>query len=274
MEKKLLEGKKGIITGALNSSSLAWKVAERCFEEGAKFVLTNTAYALEKGQIKELAKKTNSEIIIADLTNLEDIKNLFQKSVEILGGKIDFLLHSVAMSYNIKEGLPYPGLNYDYFLKTLDISALSLHKLLSCGWRLNALAEGGSIVTISYIASQRFFPNYSDMAEAKAMLESIVRSFGYYLGKEKKIRINTISQSPTKTTAASGIKGFEAFYEYAQAVSPLGNASAESLADLAVVLFSDLTRGVTMQTIYNDGGFSATGVSEEVLKKFLKENLI
>lgn len=270
MADKLLLNKKGIITGALNSSSLAWKVAERCHQEGAKFVLTNTRYALEKGQIKDLAKKTGSEIIVADLSNLEDIKNLFQKSVEILGGKIDFLLHSVAMSYNIKEGLPYPGLNYDYFLKTIDISSLSLHKLLSTGWKLDALAEGGSIVTISYIGSQRAFPFYSDMAEAKAALESIVRSFGYWLGKEKKIRINAISQSPTKTIAASGIKGFEEFYQYAEKISPLGNASAESCADLAVLLFSDLTRGITMQTIYNDGGFSATGVSEEVIKRFIQ----
>lgn len=270
MADKLLLNKKGIITGALNSSSLAWKVAERCHQEGAKFVLTNTSYALEKGQIKDLAKKTGSEIIVADLTNLEEIKNLFQKSVEILGGKIDFLLHSVAMSYNIKEGLPYPGLNYDYFLKTIDISSLSLHKLLSTGWKLDALSEGGSIVTISYIGSQRAFPFYSDMAEAKAALESIVRSFGYWLGKEKKIRINAISQSPTKTIAASGIKGFEEFYQYAEKISPLGNASAESCADLAVLLFSDLTRGITMQTIYNDGGFSATGVSEEVIKRFIQ----
>ena len=270
MNQRLLEGKKGIITGALNRDSLAWKVAERCHQEGAKFVLTNTAYALEKGEIKNLAQKTDSKIIVADISNLEDIKNLFQKSLEILGGKIDFLLHSVAMSYNIKEGLPYPGLNYDYFLKTIEISALSLHKMLSLGWRLDALAEGGSIVTISYIASQRFFPFYSDMAEAKAALESIVRSFGYYLGKEKKIRINAISQSPTRTTATSKIKGFEDFYQYAQELSPLGNASAESCADLAVFLFSDLSRGVTMQTIYNDGGFSATGVSEEVIKRFIQ----
>lgn len=270
MNQKLLENKKGIITGALNSSSLAWKVAEKCHQEGAKFILTNTGYALEKGEIKELAKKTGSEIIVADISNLEDIKNLFQKSTEILRGEIDFLLHSVAMSYNIKYGLPYPGLNYDYFLKTIEVSALSLHKMLSTAWRLNVLAKGGSIVTISYIASQRAFPFYSDMAEAKATLESIVRSFGYYLGKEKKIRVNAISQSPTRTMAAGGIKGFDDFYDYAQSLSPLGNASAESCADLAVLLFSDLTRGVTMQTIYNDGGFSATGVSEEVMKRFLQ----
>lgn len=270
MTQKLLADKKGIITGALNSSSLAWQVAEKCHQAGAKFVLTNTAYVLEKGDIKNLAQKTGSEIIAADVGNLAEIKSLFQKSVEILGGKIDFLLHSAAMSFNIKDGLPYPGLNYDYFLKTIEISALSLHKMLSAGWRLNALAEGGSVVAISYIAAQRVFPFYSDMAEAKAMLESIVRSFGYYLGKEKRIRINAISQSPTKTTAARGIKGFEDFYQYAESISPLGNAPAESCADLAVLLFSDLTQGVTMQTIYNDGGFSATGVSEEVIKKFLQ----
>jgi len=270
MNQKLLEGKRGIITGALNSSSLAWKAAERCYQEGAKFVLTNTAYVLEKGEIKNLAQKTGSEVIVADISNSEDIKKLFQKSTENLGGKIDFLLHSVAMSYNIKDGLPYPGLNYDYFLKTIEISALSLHKLLSTGWRLGALAEEGSVVTLSYIAAQRAFPFYSDMAEAKAILESIVRSFGYYLGKEKKIRINAISQSPSKTVAARGIKGFEDFYEYAQAISPLGNAPAESCADLAVALFSDLTRGVTMQTIYNDGGFSSTGASEEVIKRFIR----
>lgn len=271
MSQKLLEGKKGIITGVLNNASLAWKIAEKCHREGAEFVLTNTDYALRKGQIKDLASKTGSEIIIADLGDSKDVKNLFQKSAEVLGGKIDFLLHSAAMSYNVKEGLPYPELNYDYFLKTIEISALSLHKMISAGWKLDVLAEGGSILTISYIAAQRAFPFYSDMAEAKAILESIVRSFGYCLGKEKKIRINAVSQSPTKTTAAGGIKGFQDFYEYAQALSPLGNASAESLADLCAVLFSDLTSGLTMQTIYNDGGFSATGASEEVIKKFIQE---
>lgn len=268
MSNNLLAGKRGIITGALDENSIAWKVAERAHAQGARFTLTNAPVAMRMGEIKKLADKTKSEIIPADATLAEDITNLFQKSQEVLGGKIDFVLHSIGMSPNVRKNLPYTDLNYDFFHKAIDISAISLHKMLSIAMKSDALNDSASVVALTYIAAQRTYPFYNDMAEAKAMLESIARSFGYHYGKKNKVRVNTVSQSPTKTTAGSGIKGFEDFYNYADAISPIGNASAESCADVCIALFSDLTRMITMQNIYNDGGYSNTGVSMEVMEKF------
>ncbi|MEK6615076.1 MAG: SDR family oxidoreductase [Bacteroidota bacterium] len=268
MSTNLLKGKRGIITGALNSASIAWKVAERVHEQGAIFTLTNAPVAMRMGDMKTLADATKSEIIPADATSIEDLTTLFQKSQEILGGKIDFVLHSIGMSPNVRKNLPYTDLNYEYFQKSIDISALSLHKMLSAAMKMDALSEWASVVALSYIAAQKTFPFYNDMSDAKAMLESIARSFGYHYGKKKKVRVNTISQSPTKTTAGSGIKGFEDLYDFTDAISPLGNANAESCADFCIVMFSDLTRMVTMQNIFHDGGYSNTGVSMEVMEKF------
>ncbi|NNM95138.1 MAG: SDR family oxidoreductase [Bacteroidia bacterium] len=269
MFENLLKGKRGIITGALNSNSIAWKVAEKAHAAGAVFTLSNAPIALRLGELKALAEQTKSEVIPADATSMEEITALYQKSMDVLGGKIDFVLHSIGMSHNVRKNIAYDSLNYDYWTKTLDISAMSLHKMLAAAKKLDAISEWGSVVTLSYIAAQRSYPFYNDMAEAKAMLESIVRSFGYHYAKEKKVRINSVSQSPTKTTAGSGIKGFTEFYEFADAVSPLGNASADSCADFCIALFSDLTRMVTMQNLYHDGGYSTTGVSFEVMEKFI-----
>jgi enoyl-[acyl-carrier protein] reductase I len=268
MAYNLLKGKRGIITGALDENSIAWKVAEKAHEEGATFVLTNAPVAMRMGEIKALAEKTKSEIIPADATSIEDLTNLYTKSQEILGGKIDFILHSIGMSVNIRKNIPYTESNYDYFMKGIDVSALSLHKMLSVAKKMDAINEYGSVVALSYMAAQRTYPFYTDMADIKAMLESIARSFGYQYGKSHKVRVNTVSQSPTKTTAGSGIKGFGDFYDFADSVSPLGNASAASCADFCITLFSDLTRMVTMQNLYHDGGYSSTGASMEVIEKF------
>jgi enoyl-[acyl-carrier protein] reductase I len=265
---KLLEGKRGIITGALDQNSIAWKVAEKAHEYGATFVLTNAPIAMRMGEINELAAKTNSKIIPADATNTEDLQKLFSEAQEILGGKIDFVLHSIGMSVNIRKNIPYQDLNYDYFQKGIDVSALSLHKMLSIAKKMDAINEWGSVVALTYAAAQRTYPFYTDMADIKAMLESIARSFGYHYGLEKKVRINTVSQSPTKTTAGSGIKGFGDFYDYADAIAPLGNASAEDCANYCISLFSDLTRMVTMQNLFHDGGYSTTGVSDVIMNKF------
>ncbi|HEX5001425.1 MAG TPA: SDR family oxidoreductase [Bacteroidia bacterium] len=271
MGNQLLKGKKGIIFGALDSNSIAWKVALRAHEEGAVFTLTNAPVAMRMGAINELAAKTNSQIIGADATSDSDLEQLFTKSMEILGGKVDFVLHSIGMSPNVRKNIPYTGTNYDFFHKTLDISALSLHRTLQSAMKLDAINEWGSVVALSYIAAQRVFPDYNDMADAKALLESITRSFGYQYGKAKKVRVNTISQSPTKTTAGSGVKGFGGFFNYAEMMSPLGNASGESCADYCVAMFSDLTRMVTMQNLFHDGGFSFTGVSADVIDRFSNE---
>jgi enoyl-[acyl-carrier protein] reductase I len=261
----LLKGKRGIISGALDENSIAWKVALKAKEEGATFVLTNAPIALRMGAINDLAKQCDAEIIPADATSLEDIENLFTKSTEILGGKIDFVLHSIGMSLNVRKGKEYGDLNYDWFQKGIDISAISLHKFLQVAEKLDAINDWGSVVALSYIAAQRTYSFYSDMAEAKAMLESIARSYGYRYGKAKNVRVNTISQSPTKTKAGSGIEGFDAFYDFAEKMSPLGNASADDCANYAITLFSDLTRFVTMQNLYHDGGYSSTGISEELV---------
>ncbi len=267
MSNNLLKGKKGIISGALDANSIAWKVAEKAHEQGAQIVLTNAPIAMRMGEIKVLSEKINAEVIPADATSVDDLTNLFTKSQEVLGGKLDFVLHSIGMSPNVRKNLPYTDLNYDFYMKSIDVSAMSLHKMLSVAFKQNAINDWGSVVALSYIAAQRTFSFYNDMADAKATLESIVRSFGYHYGKQHKVRINSVSQSPTKTTAGSGIKGFEDFYKYAELLSPLGNASAESCADYCITLFSDLTRMVTMQNLFHDGGYSFTGVSNEIMEK-------
>lgn len=266
MAHNLLQGKRGIIFGALDENSIAWKVALRAKEEGASIVLTNAPIALRMGKIKELAELCNAEIIPADATSIEDLTNLINKSVEVLGGKLDFMLHSIGMSPNIRKEKSYGDLNYDWFLKTLDISALSFHKMMQVAEKQDAMNEYGSIVGLSYIAAQRVFPHYTDMAQAKATLESIARSYGHRFGKLKKVRVNTISQSPTMTTAGQGIDGFDAFYNFADQLSPLGNASADECADYTITLFSDLTRKVTMQNLFHDGGFSYMGISEDLME--------
>lgn len=265
----LLEGKRGIIFGALNEQSIAWKVAEKAYEQGARFTLTNAPIAMRMGEIQKLAEQCEAEVIPADATSLEELENLIQQSTEVLGGKIDFILHSIGMSPNVRKGKAYTDTNYDFFQKTLDVSALSLHKVLQTAKKLDAINEWGSVIALTYIAAQRVFPDYNDMAEAKSLLESIARSFGYHYGVEKKVRINTISQSPTVTTAGSGVKGFDAFIKYAEEMSPLGNASAEDCANYCITLFSDLTKYVTMQNLFHDGGFSNTGVSREVMDRFM-----
>ncbi len=262
----LLKGKKGIISGALDENSIAWKVALKAKEEGASFILTNAPVAMRLGAINELANATDATIIPADATLVEDIENLFSQSTEVLGGKIDFLLHSIGMSPNIRKGKEYGDLNYEWFQKSLDISALSLHKFLQVAEKQDAINEWGSVVALSYIAAQRTYPFYTDMADAKATLESIARSYGYRYGKLKNVRVNTVSQSPTKTTAGSGIGGFNSFFDFADKLSPLGNASADDCANYVISLFSDLTRLVTMQNLYHDGGYSSTGISEEIIE--------
>ena len=271
MSNNLLKGKRGIISGALDSNSIAWKVAQRCHNEGAQIVLTNAPIAMRMGEIKKLAEETNSQIVPADATSVEDITNLYEKSMEIMGGKIDFVLHSIGMSVNIRKNIPYTESNYEYYAKGVDVSAMSLHKMLSVAMKMDAINEWGSVVALTYIAAQRTYPFYTDMADIKALLESIGRSFGYHYGKFRKVRVNTISQSPTKTTAGSGIKGFEDFYNFADSLSPLGNASADACADYCVAMFSDLTKMVTMQNLYHDGGYSTTGISDEVMSKFSRQ---
>lgn len=272
MPNNLLQGKRGIIFGALNESSIAWKVAEQAHAQGAKFVLTNAPIAMRMGEINELAAKTGSEIIPADATNMEDLENLFTKSMEILGGPLDFVLHSIGMSVNVRKGKHYTDLNYDWLQKGWDVSAVSFHRVLQTAYKLDAMAEWGSVVALTYMAAQRTFPDYNDMADNKAYLESIARSFGYHYGVKKKVRVNTISQSPTPTTAGSGVKGFDGFIEFAEKTSPLGNATAEDCANYVLTLFSDLTRRVTMQNLYNDGGFSNMGVSDLVMERFVGED--
>jgi enoyl-[acyl-carrier protein] reductase I len=263
MGNNLLKGKKGIISGALDSNSIAWKVAERCVEEGAEITLTNAPVALRFGQINELGEKLNAKIIPADATNMDDLKNLFEQSMETLGGKVDFVLHSIGMSVNVRKGKAYTDLNHDWTLKTLDISALSFHKMLQTAYKMDAINDWGSVLALTYMAAQRTFPDYNEMAESKAILESIARSFGYHYGTRNKVRVNTISQSPTMTTAGSGVKGFSDLYSYADKTSPLGNATADECADYCVMMFSDFTRKVTMQNLFHDGGFINMGVSME-----------
>lgn len=268
MSNNLLKGKKGIIFGALNEQSIAWKVAERAHEEGAEFILTNAPIAMRMGEINALAEKTGSKVIPADATSVEDLEKLITESMEHLGGKIDFILHSIGMSVNVRKGNHYTNENYDYTVKGFDVSALSFHKLLQSAMKLDALNDWGSVVALTYIAAQRIFPDYNDMADNKSYLESIARSFGYHYGLAKKVRVNTISQSPTMTTAGSGVKGFNEFINYSELMSPLGNAKAEDCANYCIAMFSDLTRYVTMQNLYHDGGFSNTGVTQAVIDRF------
>lgn len=270
MSNQLLKGKKGIIFGALDERSIAWKTALVAVAEGAEIVLTNAPIALRMGKINELAALCNAQVIPADATSDADLDALMEKSMEIFGGKVDFILHSIGMSPNVRKNIEYTNTNHENFLKTLDISALSLHRVLQAAMKADALNEWGSVLALSYIAAQRTFPGYNDMADAKAVLESIARSFGYHYGFAKKVRVNTISQSPTVTTAGSGVSGFDVFYSYADKMSPLGNASAEDCAKFCVMFFSDYTRMVTMQNLFHDGGFSNTGVSGMVIADMQK----
>ena len=279
MSYGLLKGKRGIIFGALNEQSIAWKVAVKVVEEGATITLSNTAIAIRMGQVNELGKKLNCEIIPADATSYEDLQEVFRRSQEVLGGKIDFVLHSIGMSPNVRKGRAYDDLDYSMLDKTLNISAISFHKMLQAAKKLDAVAKGGSILALTYMAAQRTMFGYNDMADAKALLESIARSFGYIYGREHGVRINTISQSPTMTTAGSGVKGIDRLFDYANRMSPLGNASAEECADYCVVMFSDLTRKVTMQNLFHDGGFASMGMSmsamatyEKGLEDYMDEN--
>lgn len=272
MASQLLTGKKGIIFGALDERSIAWQVALKAVEQGAEIVLSNAPVALRMGKINELAKLCNDAPVIgADATKPEDLENLFNTAMEHFGGKADFILHSIGMSPNVRKGFDYTTTNYDNFLKTLDISALSFHKVMQTAMKLDAINDWGSVLALSYIAAQRTFPGYNDMADAKALLESIARSFGYQYGFKKKVRVNTISQSPTITTAGSGVSGFNGFFEFAEKMSPLGNASAEDCANYCVLMFSDMTRMVTMQNLFHDGGYSFTGVSEGIMNAMFGE---
>ena len=270
MAYNLLKGKKGLVFGALNNKSIAWAVAERAAAEGAELVLTNTPVAIRMGELEELGAKINAPVIASDATNVKDLEALIDATMNHFGGGFDFILHSVGMSPNVRKRNAYDELNYEYMKKTLDISAISFHKVIQVAKQKDALNEWGSIVALSYIAAQRTLYEYNDMAEAKAMLESIARSFGYIYGREKNIRINTVSQSPTMTTAGSGVKGIDGLMDFTERMSPLGNASALECADYIITLFSDLTKKVTMQNLYNDGGFSSMGMSRRAMHMYNK----
>ena len=270
MSNQLLKGKKGIIFGALDEKSIAWKTAVECHAQGAEIVLSNAPIALRMGQINELSKAINAPVFPADVTNMDDLKKLFEESMKHFGGGVDFVLHSIGMSLNVRKGKHYTEIDYGFNQKSLDISAMSLHRVLRTAWEMDAINEWGSVVALTYIAAQRVFPDYNEMADAKALLESVTRSFGYHYGVRKKVRVNTISQSPTRTTAGSGVKGFDGFISYAEKMSPLGNASGEDCARYCALMFSDMTRMVTMQNLFHDGGFSFTGVTEAVINQMEK----
>ena len=270
MNEGLLEGKKGIIFGALNEKSIAWQVALKCWHHGAQIILTNSPVAVRMGTINELAEITGSRIITADATIMEDIDNLIRESIQVFGGKFDFILHSIGMSPNVRKDIPYEQINYPNMLRTFDISALSFHRILQTAYKYDAINEWGSVVALSYVAAQRTLSGYNDMGDAKALLESIARTFGYIYGRDRKVRINTISQSPTPTTAGSGVHGMESLLDFSDRMSPLGNATAEECADYCVVLFSDLTRKVTMQNLFHDGGFSSMGMSLKAIEQYKK----
>ncbi len=267
IQHQLLAGKRGVVFGALDEQSIAWHVATQCVAEGASITLTNAPVAMRFGTIQKLGEQLNAEVISADATSMEDLKSLFEKSVDILGGPLDFVLHSIGMSLNVRKGKTYTDINHEWMLKTFDISAISFHKMMQALYQLDAMAEGGSILALTYIAAQRVFPDYSEMADAKALLESFARSFGYHFGVKKHVRVNTLSQSPTRTTAGSGVKGFDDFFSYADAMAPLGNASAEDCARYCAALFSDYTKAVTMQNLFHDGGFSSMGINPAVMGK-------
>ncbi len=270
MERSLLKGKKGLIFGALNDKSIAWQVALKTWQHGARLVLTNSPVAVRMGSINELARITDSSVIPADATRMDDIEKLISETMEIFGGRFDFILHSIGMSPNVRKNIPYENTSYENMLKAFDISALSFHRILQTAYRLDAIKEWGSVVALSYVAAQRTLTGYNDMGDAKALLESIARSFGYIYGRDRKVRVNTISQSPTLTTAGSGIHGFDSLVDFSERMSPLGNANAEECADYCVVLFSDLTRKVTMQNLYHDGGFSSMGMSLKAIEQYRK----
>jgi len=270
MDGGLLKSKKGIIFGALNDKSIAWQVALKAYEHGAELVLTNSPVAIRMGTINELAQQTGSKVVAADATKMEDIENLLTESMKIFGGKFDFILHSIGMSPNVRKGIPYELTNYGNMLKTFDISALSFHRVLQTAYKLDAIREWGSVVALSYVAAQRTLTGYNDMGDAKALLESIARTFGYIYGRERRVRINTVSQSPTATTAGSGIHGFDSLIDFSERMSPLGNATAEECSDYCVALFSDLTRKVTMQNLFHDGGFSSMGMSLKAIEQYRK----
>lgn len=271
MSNNLLKGKRGIVFGALNEKSIAWKVAEKAVEQGAIITLSNTPVAVRMGETKALSEKLNAKVIAADATSVEDLEQVFVQSMEALGGKIDFVLHSIGMSLNLRKGREYDDLDYGFLDKTLDISAVSFHKMMQVAKKLDAIAEGGSVLALTHIAAQRTFTGYNDMADAKALLESFGRSFGYIYGRDKKVRVNTISQSPTMTTAGQGIGGLDSFFDFAEKMSPLGNASAESCADYCIVMFSDLTHMVTMQNLFHDGGFSSVGLTQAVVEDYIEK---
>src|SRR4051812_10902306 len=270
MSYNLLKGKKGIIFGALDEKSIAWKTALKCNEEGAQLVLSNAPVALRMGEINKLAEIVQAPVVGADVVNMDDLKRLFEESTKHFNGGVDFILHSIGMSVNMRKGKHYTEIDYGFNQKTLDISAMSLHRVLRTAWEMDAINEWGSVVALTYIAAQRVFPDYNEMADAKSLLESITRSFGYHYAKKNKVRINTVSQSPTRTTAGSGVKGFDGFINYAEKMSPLGNASSDDCANYCVTLFSDLTRMVTMQNLFHDGGFSFTGVTTDVIEQMEK----
>ena len=270
MGHNLLKGKKGIIFGALNDMSIAWKVAERAVDEGATITLSNTPMAVRMGTVSELGKKLKAEVIPADATSVDDLKTVFERSMEVLGGPVDFVLHSIGMSPNVRKKRTYDDLDYNFLQKTLDISAISFHKMLQVAKKMDAIAEYGSVVALSYVAAQRTFFGYNDMADAKSLLESIARSFGYIYGREKNVRINTISQSPTHTTAGDGVKGMDHLMDFANKMSPLGNATADECAGYCILMFSDFTRKVTMQNLYHDGGFSSMGMSLRAMNQYSK----
>jgi len=270
MVENLLKGKKGIIFGALNDKSIAWNVAEKAYEQGAEFVLSNTDVAIRMGTINELAERTDSKVIGADATSSDELNSLFEKTLEHFNGKIDFVLHSIGMSPNVRKGIPYTDINYPNFIKTLDISALSFHKILQIAYHMDAINEWGSVVALTYVAAQRTLAGYNDMGDAKALLESIARSFGYVYGRDHKVRVNTVSQSPTPTTAGSGVSGIDSLLDFSERMSPLGNATASEAADYIILLFSDLTRKVTMQNLYHDGGFSSMGMSQRAIEQYQK----
>lgn len=270
MSSKLLSGKKGIIFGALNDKSIAWQVAMKSWEHGAELILTNSPVAMRLGTIGELAKITGSRVIPADATRMEDIENLIVESMKVFGGQFDFILHSIGMSPNVRKDIPYEQTNYENMLKTFDVSALSFHRVLQTAYKLDAIKEWGSVIALSYVAAQRTLTGYNDMGDAKALLESIARSFGYIFGRDRRVRINTVSQSPTPTTAGSGIHGFDSLVDFSERMSPLGNATAEDCADYCVTLFSDLTRKVTMQNLFHDGGFSSMGMSLKAIEQYKK----
>jgi enoyl-[acyl-carrier protein] reductase I len=270
MSHNLLKGKKGIIFGALDKKSIAWKVAEKAYAEGARFTLSNTPVALRFGEIDELAKACNSIIIPADATSVDNLTEVFNKSMDHFDGQIDFVLHSIGMSMNVRKKRIYSDVDYDYFKSTLDISAISFHKMLQVAYKLDAIREWGSVVGLSYIAAQRTLYAYNDMADAKALLESVARSFGYIYGREKKVRVNTISQSPTLTTAGSGVRVMGGLMDFTDRMSPLGNATAEECADYCITLFSDFTKKVTMQNLFHDGGFSSMGMSYKAMQMYNK----